>query len=65
MPTNIAINSSLYKKLQKLATAQKCDLSVCLEKALDEYIETYGNSANKDSAELNTLERAFFLSVAE
>ena len=65
MPTNIAINSTLYQKLQKLAAAQKCELSDCLEKALDEYIAAYGESSSPDLDGLNTLERAFFLSVAE
>ena len=65
MMKQIDINSSLYQKLQTIAAEQKCDLRECLERALSDYIDTYGDCKNSDLENLNRSERAFFLSVAE
>ena len=65
MGANIDINFSLYQKLQTIASEQNCDLRDCLEQALNDYIDNYGDSKNSDLESLNQNERAFFLSVAE
>ncbi len=65
MMKQIDINSSLYQKLQTIAAEQNCDLRECLERALNDYIDTYGDCKNSDLENLNRSERAFFLSVAE
>lgn len=65
MTTSVDINSSLYKKLQRIASEQDCDLRECLERALSDYIDNYGDEKNSDLESLNQNERAFFLSVAE
>ncbi len=65
MDANIDINFSLYQKLQTIASEQNCELRDCLERALNEYIDNYGDSKNSDLESLNQNERAFFLSVAE
>ncbi len=65
MTNQIDINSSLYQKLQTIAAEQNCDLRECLERALNDYIDTYGDCKNSDLENLNRSERAFFLSVAE
>lgn len=65
MMNQIDINSSLYQKLQTIAAEQNCDLRECLERALKDYIDTYGDCKNSDLENLSRTERAFFLSVAE
>jgi len=65
MNTSVDINSSIYDKLQAIASSQNCDLRDCLEQALSEYIDNYGDAKNSDIESLNSSERAFFLSVAE
>ena len=65
MSNNISINSSLYQKLQKIASAQNCELRDCLEQALNEYIDNYEDTSLSDIENLNNSERAYFLSVAE
>ena len=65
MTTSIDINHSIYKKLQIIASEQNCDLRDCLERALNEYIDNYGDSVNSDLESLSPNERSFFLSVAE
>lgn len=65
MTNSVDINSSIYQKLQLIASAQNCELRECLERALSEYIDNYGDEKNSDIESLNQSERAFFLSVAE
>ena len=65
MTTNISINSSIYKKMQNIASSQNCELRDCLERALSEYIDNYQDTSSSDLENLNHTERAFFLSVAE
>ena len=65
MDANVDINFSLYQKLQTIASEQDCELRDCLEQALNDYIDNYGDSKNSDLESLNQNERAFFLSVAE
>ena len=65
MNTSVDINSSIYQKLQTIASEQNCELRDCLERALSEYIDNYGDAQNSDIESLNQNERAFFFSVAE
>ena len=53
MPTSVDINSSIYQKLQTIASEQNCELRDCLERALSEYIDNYGDSQNSDIESLN------------
>ena len=65
MASNLSINSSIYQKLQRVASAQNLELHECLERALSEYIDNYEDSAQSDLEKLDKNERAFFLSLAE
>ena len=65
MASSILVNSLIYQKLQTIASAQNLELRECLERALSEYIDNYEDSKQSDLENLNTNERAFFLSLAE
>ncbi len=65
MTNCVVINSSMYQKLQKIASKENIELRECLERALNDYIENYEDSRHSDIECMNNTERAFFLSVAE
>jgi len=65
MANSILINSSIYQKLCKIASAENCDMRDCLERALNDYIENYEDARRDGLETMNKTERAFFLSVAE
>ena len=65
MANCIVINSSMYQKLQKIASKENIELRECLERALNDYIDNYEDTRRADLECMNNTERAFFLSVAE
>lgn len=65
--TNISVSLSadLYNKLQTLSAKSGQSVEDCLEMAVAEYIENYEDTYKTDLNSVNSLERSFFLSVAE
>lgn len=65
MTVSVSINSSVYQKLQQIAAERNHPLQQCLEEAVLEYIDNYEDTCDSTAESLNTLERTFFMSVAE
>lgn len=65
MTNCVVINSSVYQKLLQIASAQNCELTDCLERALNDYIENYEDTRRSDLECMTGAERAFFFSAAE
>ncbi len=65
MTVSVSINSSVYQKLQQIAAERNQPLQQCLEEAVLEYIDNYEDTCDSTAESLDTLERTFFMSVAE
>lgn len=62
---SVALSADLYNKLQTLSAKSGQSVEDCLEMAVAEYIENYEDTYKTDLNSVNSLERSFFLSVAE